>query len=52
MNNNEILHLLVELLGYDPAMVFQKSSLSRVLMNLKSKELSERVDFRNVTPVS
>ena len=45
INNNEILRLLVELLGCDPAMVFQKSSLSRVLMNLKSKELCEKVDF-------
>ena len=36
----------------DPAMIFQKSILSQVLMNSKSKELCEKVDFWNVMPGS
>ena len=52
MNNNEILRLLVELLGCDHAMVFQKSSLSLVLINLKTKEFCEMVNFWNVMPGS
>ena len=49
--NNEILCLLLEMLGFDAAMIFQKSTLSQVLMNSKSKELCERVDFLNVIHV-
>ena len=37
--NNEILRLLVEMLYCDPAMIFQKSPISQILMNLKSKKL-------------
>ena len=43
--NNEIIRLLVELLGCDPAMVFQKSSLSLVLMNLKIKNFVKGLIF-------